>query len=353
MSRSRTAVICALLLAAWSAGALDLADGRMKLVLHEGIGRFSLYYLTNPKENTYLPLLPTEDPRTSVLSIVIGNKVYRLGESSDFKESVEKTGRTALFRWISPQLTVTEEFSFLSSQGSALANGLRIDLSIRNNSEQDLAVGIRYLWDTWLGEKGIHFYTDSIPDIARETALTRTDHARFWVSPLSGDPDQVGLQCMLSAEGVTVPDKVLFANWKRLNDAPWAFEASAVRNFNMMPYSVNDSAVCQFYEPEKIARGMERSITLAMGCYNAAGFTLKSESGETDLATVLQQSISGAKDIQDPMISVRADLATVNRLLAELEKKLAADLSWSEEEIALMEAAVRELKERSSRIIGR
>lgn len=350
MPRNRTAVLSAvLILAAWSAGALDLSDGRMKLVLHEGIGRFTLQYLSNPKGNAYTALLTAEDPRTSVLSLAVGNKVYRLGESSEFRESSEKAARTARFTWTSSLLTVTEEFSFLSSQGSALANGIRIDLSIRNNGDQDLQVGARYLWDTWLGEKGVHFRTNANPEIVKELTLTAADKAAFWVSPLAGDPDQLGLQCMLTGEGISVPDRVVFANWKRLNDAPWAYETSPARNFNLMPYSVNDSAVCHYYEPQIIAKGMERKITVVLGCYNDAGFTLKPASGAEDLGSMLQQSITVTKDIQDPVIAVRADLATVNRLIEELDKKTASDQALTEEEITLLEAAIKELKERSSR----
>lgn len=352
MSRSRTAFMgAALLLAAWTAGAMDIGEGRMKLVLHEGIGRFSLSYLSNPKENVYTPLLTTEDPRTSVLSLVVGNRIFRLGESSEFRESSEKTGKGARFLWTSSQLTVTEEFSFLASKGSPLANGIRIDLSIRNNTEQDLDVGARYLWDTWLGEKGTHFRTDTTAEISKELSLTRTDKATFWVSPLPGDPEQVGLQRMLAGEGISAPDKVVFANWKRLNDASWAFETSAARNFNLMPYSVNDSAVCEYFDPQTIAKGMERKITIVMGCYSGAGFTLKSVSGDSDLGTMLQQSMSVTKDIQDPLISARADLATINRLLLELDRKIAAGEALSEEESGLMEAAIKELKERSSRYV--
>jgi len=354
MPGKKIVVMAAVLtLASMAASALDLSEGRMKVVLHEGIGRFSLYYLSNPKTSVYTPLLTTEDPRTSVLSVVIGSKIHRLGESADFQETSEKTARTARFVWTSPQLTVTEEFSFLSSKGSALANGMRIDLTLHNNTDGSLEVGARYLLDTWLGEKGTHFRLGSGTAVVNELKLTPADKEPYWLSPLAGDPENLGLQCMLTGEGITPPDKVIFANWKRINDVPWDFETSSSRSFNLMPYSVNDSAACHFYSPQVLTRGMERKITIVLGCYNGSGFTLKPPEGDTDLSSVLQQSITVTKDIKDPLISVRADLTTVNRLLEELDRKIAAEQVLTDEEIALMEAALKELKERSARNTNR
>ncbi len=60
-------------------------------------------------------MLVAQDPRTSALSIVVGNKVYRMGEGAEFAESIERTQTGARFIWKSSLLTVIEDFSFLSS----------------------------------------------------------------------------------------------------------------------------------------------------------------------------------------------------------------------------------------------
>jgi hypothetical protein len=63
----------------------------MKLIIHENTGRFSLYYLEDVRKNLYTPLFLVQDPRTSVLSILVNNKVYRMGEAAEFVQTVEQT----------------------------------------------------------------------------------------------------------------------------------------------------------------------------------------------------------------------------------------------------------------------
>ena len=202
---------------------MEITDGRLRLTLHEGIGRFSLSCLSSLKGSTFVPLIVAQDPRTTVLSIVVGNKVYRMGETSDFSEIVEKTASGGRFIWKSPLITVTESFTFISSPGSPISDGIRIDIKVRNVSEQELSVGIRYLYDTYLGEASfVHFRTNTLSEVAKELTLSGETVPLFWVSPLSGNVEEFGLQLMSSGEGVTVPDRIVFANWKRLNDASWS-----------------------------------------------------------------------------------------------------------------------------------
>ena len=95
---------------------------------------------------------------------MVGNKVTRLGEGSEFAQSVERTAEGARFIWKSSLLTVTESFSFVASEGSSSANGVRIDVEVKNTSRQTLMVGLRYLFDTYLGEASfLHFRTDRSP----------------------------------------------------------------------------------------------------------------------------------------------------------------------------------------------
>ncbi|HEY9595922.1 MAG TPA: hypothetical protein VHE79_15690, partial [Spirochaetia bacterium] len=211
--RSAVAILLAFLLSAATAGALDVAAGRMRLTLDEQTGRFSLSAQTKGTSGIFVPLLAAEDPRTTTLSIVVGNKVYRMGESGDFVQTAEKTANGARFTWKSPVLQVTESFSFTASADSTVVNGVRVDIALKNLSEQDLVVGVRYLFDTYLGESSfVHFRTPSLNQVARELVLPTG--TAWWSSPLAGDADEFGLQVMTAGQGITTPDKVVFANWK-------------------------------------------------------------------------------------------------------------------------------------------
>jgi hypothetical protein len=332
---------------AWS---LDLSDGRLKLTLHEGIGRFSLSFLTKGNEGIFVPLLASQDPRTTMLSVVVGNKVYRMGESSEFSETVEKIPGGGRFLWKSPFLLVTESFTFIASAESPVANGVRIDIGVKNVSEKNISAGIRYLFDTYLGEVGFaYFRTNTLSQVTRELTLTPSDKLLYWVSPLVGDPEDLGFQVMTAGVGITIPDRVVFANWKRLSDASWSYETSAARNFSQLPYSVNDSAASQYYDPRTIPPGTETTVTLAVGKFAREGFSITGPSPTQGFAQGMEQSLTTAKTTQDIGQAVRADLSTVNRILAEIDAALAAGTPVPDDKLSLMESALTELGGRSAR----
>jgi hypothetical protein len=344
------ALLSLLLFAASSPSwALDLADGRIRLTLHEGIGRFSLSCQTRGSSGQFVPLLASQDARTTSLSVVVGNKIYRMGESSDFGEKAEKTSTGGRFTWKSPFLQVTETFTFIASIGSGVTDGVRIDIAVKNLSEQDITAGLRCLFDTYLGETSfVHFRTDSLPQITHETTLSAADKAAYWVSPLAGDTDNFGLQVMLSGQGVTVPDRVIFANWKRLSDASWSLETSTVRNFSLLPYSVNDSAVAQYYDPRPIPRTGESVVTIVMGVFSKAGFGAAAASAQ-DLSSTIQQSLAAGKASTDTSQAVRADLSTVNQVLARIDAAIAAGVTITDDDLALLQSALRDLDGRVTR----
>ena len=342
-------------LAAAPLSALEAADGRIRLTLNEGNGRFSISCQTQGSSGVSLPLLAAQDPRTTILSIVVGNKLYRMGESSEFSQKAESVTGGARFVWKSSFLQVVETFTFLRSLESTVSTGVRIDLSLKNLSERDITAGARYLFDTYLGEPGsVHFRTSSLEQVTRELSLVPADKTAWWVSPLAGDRDQFGLQVMTSGTGITAPDRLVFANWKRLSDTSWAYEASAARDFNLLPYSVNDSAVAQYYEPRQIARSGEATITLALGLYSKAGYEVNSvvpvaSTSNQDLPAGVQKSLSEGQNAVDTAQAVRADLSAANAILSAIDAKIDTSGSISEDEIAMIESALKVLRQRAGR----
>ena len=338
----RTAVRLLVLLAGLAAaivplGALEVSNGQVKLTLHEGIGRFSVAGLARASGGSYTPLLVAQDPRTSMVSLLVADRVIRLGESSDFREAAEKTATGALFTWTSKQLVVTETFTFIGEPGADVASGVRVDLAVKNVSNRDVTVGVRYLFDTWLGEaSSVHFRTDTVSGLTREMTVTSEERPAWWVSPLAGDPDGFGFECMLSGEDVTVPDRVVFANWKRLSDAPWSYATSAARTFSQAPYSLNDSAVGQYYDARPVPRGETLTITLALGRASPSGLTLK-----TGAAPV----VTAAAPIVATATATTTETATAETAAETTEEATAETTAEAEEAEETAEAEVAEAVE--------
>ena len=331
---------------------LEITNGKMKLVIYETTGRFSLYLLEDVRKNLYTPLFLAQDPRTTVLTVLVNNKVFRMGEAAEFVQTVEQTVQGARIVWKSPQLEVTEEFTFIKSKQSALSDGVSISITLRNISEQDLSLGIRYLFDTHLGEKAnAHFILSDGREIKSELELTRP-LPLYLVSRVD---TLVGFQCMLSSEGVTQPDRVVFANWKRMNDSSWTFESSQARNFNLLPYSVNDSAVFLYYNPISVLSSGTRSIKIAVGNFTPDGFSTGEGGGESSaISTLYNQAVVASSGPADSLeISVRTDLISISDLIRELDKKLSMASPITEEEIIVYRQILEELQKRKAAYEGK
>jgi hypothetical protein len=366
----KSAVLALLLLTVALAplAAVEIDSGRVRLILHEGIGRFSLYARSSAASGDYIPLFVDRDPRTSGISLVVNEKIYKLGDSSEFTETVEKSQGAVMarFRWTSRTLEVVQEFTPVLSPASGGAEGVRMSIRISNRSRSRLSVGLRLCLDTYLGEDNLsHFRSDRHQEIRNELTIPGSDMIRYWLSPSADSPESLGLLCLTSGYDITPPDKIVFANWKRLSDASWDYQTSRNRNFNLMPYSINDSAVCMYYDPVDLPALGSREIVLVL-----ANVTLTDYSGEGQTAVIdvaPEQSPTAPPPVQSPAAhppdslqelrdrlgsesaSPEQDLVDLNRLIDMIDERLAAGEKISAEELRLMEEILSAIKDKSER----
>jgi hypothetical protein len=324
-----------------SLGALEIREGRIKLVLQETTGRFSLYFQTDIQKNSYQPLFVDQDPRTSFLSILVDDKAVRLGDTTAFRIIAEKTDRGARFRFESTLLMVTETFSFITAGNSGMADGVSVELAVLNKYDRDIQVGLRFQLDTNLGEKGAeHFATDQRSISAEAYLQNGQDTDRWWFSR----SENYGLMGSLFLDGVDKPSSVHFANWKRLNDAAWKAAPAANRNFNLLPYSIGDSAISYVWDAQGLARGAERKATLLLAVANQNGFATAAAQTDDAIGRMLRQSVEAA---ETPEMGWRTDLITMRDLLERVDAYLAGQAPLSDDEIAGLEAIIARLKERN------
>jgi len=330
--------------------ALEIKEGRLKLVLHENIGRFSAYYLEDVRKNKYTSLFLDQDPRTSLLSVLIDNTVYRMGETSGFTEKVEKTVNGGKFIWESPFVRVTEDFSFVNAPGETLPTGVVIKISVTNISEQDYSAGVRYLFDTFLGERdNIHFKTETLSDVTNERSFSSTSMPDYFLSQGKKETD-TGFQIMTDSDGITKPDRVILANWKRLNDNSWAYEVNSSRNFNQLPYSINDSAIALYYNPSRVLKKQTKTVTIIIGSYNKNGYTLETSATSTEIAKLFNQTVNETDtQFTDPNLAIQSDLIAVRDLIEKIDAKLESGEKITDSDISVMEQVISELQKRKTR----
>jgi len=321
--------------------ALELREGLVKIVVDESIARFSLYRLVDVAKDRYEPLYFDQDVRTSAVTLSFDGRQYKLGDSADFRQTFARIDGGLAITFQSAFAKVTESLLFARSAESSLADGLRVTITVENVSQRDASIGIRWLVDTSLAEKsGIHFRTPGKERLAAETLFEGTSF-EDWVST----PGEVAnFMVQFVGQGLDRPDRVHFANWKRLNDAPWAIDASSARNFTLLPYSVNDSALAMYWQPRTVIRGGTLSLTTALGSFSEKGYPpATADSGTSALfsKTVLADKTGG--DVQS---LVAADLLSVRDLLSRIDLALSGTAAASPDEIASWKKILDLLEER-------
>ncbi|WP_319561509.1 hypothetical protein [Marispirochaeta sp.] len=316
---------------------LELESGRVRLEIDEKSGSFTLVSISEGQQNP-LPLLYSDDPRTTGFSLAINNRIYNLQSSSDFiRETIREPGRIGSI-WTSRQLEIRQEFRIIRSASSDVNNGIVIQFGLRNISSQNLTVGLRYLLDTYLGENNgnAHFVTSDNRSIVNETGLSPPFPS--YILSSRGQSVSRGLMIMLRGPGLTPPDSVIFANWKRLNESGWSYTVSTSRSFTSPPYSINDSAVALFYNPAPLQAGEERTIILAMGAYAEGGYRPDSQNISDRIADMLAEETETGDPAQE--------VALLRELIAEIDQLMESEQGVPEEKIVLLRQLLAALKER-------
>lgn len=337
------AVICMMMIPA-GAFCLDLQEGKIKLVLHESSGRFSAYYREDISSNNFNPLFVKDDPRTTFLAILADNVVYKMGEDSSFKQTLEETSDGGQFVWESAYYRVTQHFSFVRSPGSTLSDGFSLKITVENISEGTRKIGIAFLVDTFLGEDdGVHFRTDRTDRVKNEQEFLKADMPEYWLSPFDEDAEEpAGFQGILNNKNIDVPDRIILGNWKRLNDNIWNYNHSASRNFNLLPYSINDSAVAVYYFPVSLDAAASVEKVLHFGLFSEDGF---STSGGTELSN-LANSVSG--NSSDDEHTLMEDLTAVKDLLNRIDAILNSGEEINDDTIEVLSELLQALEDRKS-----
>jgi hypothetical protein len=335
----RTLVLLAFLAVLAPLSALEAKDGLMKVALYENSGRFNVYFLQDVAKDIYVPFLFERDPRTSSLNLFVDDRMYRLGESSEFRTSARKTDDGAEFVFKSSACQVTQSFSFTKSQGAALTDGVQMRITIENISERDMSVGLRIIMDSYLGEKsGTHFSTDSRPKLTNETRLSSSSKEQ-WIASVNPD-SSVGMKLFLQSG--TRPDSVIVANWSRINSSPWNFAFDASRNFTLQPYSVNDSAIAVDYDAATIPRSKARLVEINL--YSLSADAPQGIAAQKTAAVL--DSVPIASNTQ--VTSVQADLLAIRDIIDQINKKISSGQDLTPEEKKAISDTIERLKSRKN-----
>ena len=317
----------------------EFISGALRLVLHEDTGRFSLYALGEGNQRQSQALFAAQDPRTSFLSVMVNDRSYKLGDSASFRTRVSQDAINPSLVFESSFMHVTMEFTFTRNPVSSETNGVSVSITLENRSDRQINTGARFLLDTHLGEgiSPLHFTTDR-RTILSEALLSGTDGDRFWTDT----NNRVSLTGSLYTGVRGEPDSVHIANWKKLSDASWRAQYHHGRNFNFPPYSVNDTAVCYYYEPHPLGQGEKRNFGFVLGIESGAGF--HTAPAEREIAQDLPVWTPAAS--LSPLVAPdlrEQDLRLIRELMAQIDAYLASGTA-TEEELNTIESTLNGLR---------
>jgi len=171
----------------------------------------------------------------------------------------------------------------------------------------------------------------------------RTIDSEFFFQRNSGDRFWIDRNNTLSLTGSLFtgsdedPYAVHFANWKRLNEAPWSLPHEPGRNFNLLPFSVRDSAVAYYFESRPLNRGAKRSFSFYLLSNSETG-TLFSESSPQDQIVNMPVQ-SGQNERREET------LRTIRDIMSRLDTLIKSGTA-TEEEVAALESTLNDLRAR-------
>ncbi|MDR2097584.1 MAG: hypothetical protein LBP37_03605 [Spirochaetaceae bacterium] len=350
----------------------EYSDGRIKLVIDENLCRFSLYYMTDVEKRIYEPLFWEKDKRTSLLSVYVNDKEYKMGSNSEFKMIVRGEKNRPALVFESKFLTITENFSFIRTASSGVSNGVRIDIRIESWSPDILNVGLRLLIDTFLGERKAPPFRTNLRPIGAEMIIDKTSPEQFWVSR----GENYGFMGSIFVEGTEGPDFLQFANWKRMNSARYKVEYVPGRSFNYMPFSLKDAAVCYFLDVKPMKRWEQRTMTILLAAEDEYGFSGEKLQDEIDYYyKEYPQPVIAAEDKEEErppeaaapsaaekhgkkrrstllVVPMRADITMLREIVNKVDEYIYKGKMPPEDELKSMEAALNLISARYSSVFN-
>ena len=318
-----------------------------------------------------VPLLFSDRPPSSYALVRAGEALLSFGgpgERISAPPKAEGKGMAVVWRAELPGVKgffkVTLDVRFTGRRTTGVEDGVLIRYLLENFTGDAMETGLSLVLDTTLGEKqDAHFYVpNGTPDeasagkgpeqpvggsapwreITRETALAGRRIPDFWLSMDSASESPVCLRGVLRDQAVSVPDALLFVNYRFFRENPYPPRVRAGKGFNYGPYSRNDSAVVLQFDPERLGPGEKKEYRTILGlCGDGEYERLGDAEAPTEESRVPASAPAtepgpavGQTDGPETLKSVKETIEKIDRIIEELNRHLEKESrSATDEEI--------------------
>ena len=378
-------IIHALIFLRADASFSKLIGKNLILSVDKNSGRFNLYKRQD-ENGRYLPLLFEDKNLTTYF------KFYKNKQDMDFGfggsgrlSDIEIVDDSIIYYWKYDKIKIELKYSLGSSKENILLDTLVVDLNITNSSGRIVKMDFYFCIDTYLGEKtGRHFnisdgtFINAPKEIKDPDLLDRIEYIK------SGDKDELNSVNILFNTPLQVkPSRIFAANWKSVQQSIGKYAVPRDRDFNLTPYSMNDSALFIEYNDQDIIPYKDNSYRFVLSLNNEikevylSNFeklvvyngtednthdvnARRDQKNNKNMIKDESQNKNNVKNIADVTADVNnikknnidytnvdsMDLKDLLKLLDTINLKLKADYKLSEDDIKLTEKIYEEIKKR-------
>lgn len=296
----------------------------LKLEVDEKNGRFLLYG-RNSVDSEWIPLISEDYPSTTYFRFFINKKELEFGcQGYGYYSKIYFDGNKIIYSWYNDVINIILTYQFLSYSKSYM-DTLLIELRVKNIGYTSINLDYYFCIDTYLGEKERNHFIFRGQTIRSEKDFVKinSDDAIYSYS----NKLKMGLNISFPEE-TSLPSRIFFSNWKRVNKTIGLFTVFPNRDFDFEPYSVNDSSVFIEYQNQQIKRDEEKIY------YFALGFTFD----KIDLAKK-ERALQKEKDTED----INKEIDALNTKSLKLTEESDKNIISEESKKGLSDLTIKEL----------
>jgi hypothetical protein len=327
---------------------LSLIAKHMKLTVSDKNGGFLLYSRANTKDK-WIPLLFEDEIPTSYFRFFKDQKVIPFAEGGRGRYSeIKIKDNSIVYFWNNDEIKIQLTYRLVPSKPDSPIDTLLIDLEIFNLTSDIDKINFFLCIDTYLGEQSKRPFI--LPDnsiITRERELLDLSGIPYIIS--KNEELKTSVNVILDENYIIKPDRVFFANWKKLeqNIGPYILQSDF--NFDLKPYSINDSAMFIEYKNRKINLIKSNKYNFIISMKNEIlldeyKIAEKKSAGDNtiDISNKNQQTQNNTEELN----LINMSLADLLALLDRINTKLENGAILTDEEINNIQKILAEIKKR-------
>ena len=230
-------------------------------------GRFSIGTtggdISRPASRNQHLIFGGNTPWTSYTTVLIDGEKYVFGGSTARRAGHDATYGTAVTLptanndnvttvYRCGDIEVAQELGFVRGPSTRMLDTLGITYRLTNHGAVNHQVGLRVMLDTMCGSNDAAPMRAGRQAITTATAFAGAAIPDYWQAFDSLAKPTVISQGTLRGGGLTVPDKIIFADWGTLADEPWEPVITPDMGFIRKGETDPDTAVAMFWNPQAL-----------------------------------------------------------------------------------------------------